>query len=228
MAVLLPGSQVDTSVLLFTYLLLFQGRCLPRLINIYISPYFKTFLTSLTSRHRVTLVKHSESKIRNSEESVFRGSNTKADSVGGETDIKGSVQRKTWSLGATQCKDKEVPPQKEYTESPGRFKWGAARLAYRGRGKPNRNSSTQMDKDVLKQVCSEQCQTLRTKTLRWHQSHQRRRTCQMANFRSSEAGTHAGFYLWRYNCSVSGRLQARGTINTSTWRKEVSCGLIQA
>lgn len=94
-------------------------------------------------------------------------------------------------------------------------------------GEPNRNSSTQMDKDLFKQVCSEQCQTLRTKTLRWHQSHQRR-TCQMANFRSSEAGTHAGFYLWRYGCSVSGRLQARGTINTSTWRKEVSCGLIQA
>lgn len=57
----------------------------------------------------------------------------------------------------------------------------------------------------------EQCQALRTKTLRWRQSHQKRRTSQMANFRSSEAGTNAGF-----TCSVSGRLPARGTRNTST------------
>lgn len=107
---LLPGSQVDTSVLLFTYLLLFQGRCLPRLMNIYISPYFKTFLISLTSRHRVTLVKHGELKIRNSEESVFRGSNTEADSVGERQTSKAQYREKPDHLGPLSARTKRSPP----------------------------------------------------------------------------------------------------------------------
>lgn len=52
------------------------------------------------------------------------------------------------------------PPQKDNTESPGRFEWGAARSAYRGRGKTNLNSPTQMDKDGFKQMCSEAMEAL--------------------------------------------------------------------
>lgn len=93
------------------------------------------------------------------------------------------------------------PPQKDYTESPGRLSGGLHDRLTEGGGKLilihlhrwiKMFSSRCAQK--LRKLC-EQCQALRTKTLRWHQSHQKRRTSQMANFRSSEAGTNAGFYL---------------------------------
>lgn len=144
--------------------------------------------------------------------------------------MEGSVQRKPWSLGAIQCKDKEVPQrrttlnhQKGLNEE--LHDWltegGGKRLMYRWT-KIFSNGCAHK----LWEPC-ELCKTLRTKTLRWHQSLWKRRTSQMPNFRSSQVGTNAGLYLWRHGWSAFGRLLAHFTINTSTWRKEASSRLMQ-
>lgn len=116
-------------------------------------------------------------------------------------DFKGSAQRKTRSLGATQCKDKEVPHRRTTLNHQEGLNGGLHDQLTEGGGKLilihlhrwiKMFSSRCAQK--LRKLC-EQSQALRTKTLRWRQSHQKRRTSQMANFRSSEAGTNAGFYL---------------------------------
>lgn len=65
----------------------------------------------MTSRHRVTLVKHSESKIRNSEESVFRGSNMEADSVGERQTSKAQYREKPDHLGPLSARTKRSPTE---------------------------------------------------------------------------------------------------------------------